>query len=474
MRFKTCILLLLVVYGIARADSAGLPPKAQETNPKPAEAEESLKAAYRREYAFLDSQRRQLQQLLEDLRRSPTDQEKRLEGKIAALEQQILNLSQEVKRREEALLEAQKQKEAAQEDAALLETTLIQAKTSLEDYGLKADEAKASAAEQLDRLFQLALKALQQGSTPHRQPGSFFLPDGQEARGEILWLGNVAAYGVSPAASGILLPAGEERLKLLDSPKGTEVAHALAAGEKPSVLPLFLFESLKQAVELEQTRTWRQELDDGGPIAWLTAGLGVLGLALAAIRSLILTRAGWGGKRLTREVVAGLARDAATAHVGAGFKPAGYGPVLQASLSHLQSSQEEWEIAVSDALLQQSLRLDRFANLILVIAAVAPLLGLLGTVTGMIETFDVITRFGTGDPKLLAHGIAVALITTEVGLIVAIPLLLIGNLLNGWAANLKADMELSALAVREAAQEPVALAKGKESPSPQYLLATRG
>ena len=91
--------------------------------------------------------------------------------------------------------------------------------------------------------------------------------------------------------------------------------------------------------------------------------------------------------------------------------------------------------------------LDRFASFILVIAAVAPLLGLLGTVTGMIHTFDIITVHGTGDPKLLSGGISEALVTTMLGLIVAIPLILLGNLSNGWAENIKDSMEQSALHV---------------------------
>ena len=91
--------------------------------------------------------------------------------------------------------------------------------------------------------------------------------------------------------------------------------------------------------------------------------------------------------------------------------------------------------------------------MILMIAGVAPLLGLLGTVTGMIQTFDVITEFGTSDPKLLAGGIAVALVTTEQGLIVAIPCLLLGNLLSGWADRIKDDMEKGALKVINLYQE---------------------
>jgi len=89
--------------------------------------------------------------------------------------------------------------------------------------------------------------------------------------------------------------------------------------------------------------------------------------------------------------------------------------------------------------------LNRFGSLILVVANVAPLLGLLGTVTGMISTFDIITEFGTGDPKLLSEGISIALVTTEVGLAVAIPTLLFGNILSGWAERIKDDMEKAAL-----------------------------
>ncbi|MDO9310651.1 MAG: MotA/TolQ/ExbB proton channel family protein, partial [Nitrosomonas sp.] len=97
--------------------------------------------------------------------------------------------------------------------------------------------------------------------------------------------------------------------------------------------------------------------------------------------------------------------------------------------------------------LQESGPLDRFGPAILVIASIAPLLGLLGTVTGMIETFDMITEFGTGDPKLLSEGISIALVTTELGLIVAIPTLLLGSILSTWARNIKRDMEHSALRI---------------------------
>jgi len=89
--------------------------------------------------------------------------------------------------------------------------------------------------------------------------------------------------------------------------------------------------------------------------------------------------------------------------------------------------------------------LDRYLALIGVLAALAPLLGLLGTVTGMIATFDVISIFGTGNAKAMAGGISEALITTQTGLLVAIPGLYMSNFLNRRAEILK--QRLSAVGV---------------------------
>ena len=86
-------------------------------------------------------------------------------------------------------------------------------------------------------------------------------------------------------------------------------------------------------------------------------------------------------------------------------------------------------------------RLDRRLSLIAVLAAIAPLLGLLGTVLGMIETFDVIAMFGTGNARAMAGGISVALITTQTGLLVAIPGLLMSNRLGRISSNLKTTLD---------------------------------
>ena len=92
-------------------------------------------------------------------------------------------------------------------------------------------------------------------------------------------------------------------------------------------------------------------------------------------------------------------------------------------------------------------RLELLLPLLRTVAAVAPLLGLLGTVTGMIATFAVITEYGTGDPKRLSGGISQALITTELGLAVAIPTLLLHTLLDRWASRILMQLQTDSLVV---------------------------
>ena len=92
---------------------------------------------------------------------------------------------------------------------------------------------------------------------------------------------------------------------------------------------------------------------------------------------------------------------------------------------------ESLELRLGEAVLKETPKLQRFNMMLKVIGVVAPLLGLLGTVVGMIITFQAITLFGAGDPKMMAGGISQALITTELGLCVAIPMVLLHVLVAG-------------------------------------------
>jgi biopolymer transport protein ExbB len=108
---------------------------------------------------------------------------------------------------------------------------------------------------------------------------------------------------------------------------------------------------------------------------------------------------------------------------------------------------------------QVSMRMDRdlskFLAVIAVLAAVAPIMGLLGTVLGMIETFDVISIFGTGNAKALASGVSVALVTTQTGLLIAIPGLFLSGMLWRQQKRLKTTLEESATILERIVRKPV-------------------
>ena len=106
------------------------------------------------------------------------------------------------------------------------------------------------------------------------------------------------------------------------------------------------------------------------------------------------------------------------------------GRVLSVYEEHRDADPETLELKLDEAVLRETSQLESFLWLVKTVSVVAPLLGLLGTVTGMIQTFQAITLFGAGDPKMMASGISEALVTTMLGLVVAIPLVLLYDVLS--------------------------------------------
>ncbi len=106
-------------------------------------------------------------------------------------------------------------------------------------------------------------------------------------------------------------------------------------------------------------------------------------------------------------------------------------------LAHRSQDPDLDEFILDEAVLRLNTSLDRYLSVITVLSAVAPLLGLLGTVVGMMHTFEVITLFGTGNARAMASGISVALITTQTGLMVSIPGLYMSGWLQKRSMNLK-------------------------------------
>lgn len=117
------------------------------------------------------------------------------------------------------------------------------------------------------------------------------------------------------------------------------------------------------------------------------------------------------------------------------------GRVLSVYDKEKHRSVEALELRLLEVVVDEQSHLEKGLSMLKLLAALAPMLGLLGTVTGMIETFQVITQFGNGDPKVMAGGISMALITTVLGLVAAMPMLLAHNILSSQAESIRTILE---------------------------------
>ena len=160
----------------------------------------------------------------------------------------------------------------------------------------------------------------------------------------------------------------------------------------------------------------------GGIVGYVITGVFVVAIFLALWRFLVLSG-------MSRKVDVQLATNRSDTN-----NP--LGRVLQVSLDNPGLDAESLELKLHEAVLKERPGIESGLNLLKVISMVAPLMGLLGTVTGMIITFQMITLFGAGDPKAMAGGISQALITTVLGLVVAIPTVLMHTLVNGKAQRI--------------------------------------
>jgi biopolymer transport protein ExbB len=165
-----------------------------------------------------------------------------------------------------------------------------------------------------------------------------------------------------------------------------------------------------------------ERINQGGLVGYFIIFIGLLGLALSLWRLLILRQDGQAiNQQLTTDIVS---QDNAL------------GRILSVHNEHDAMDTESLELKIDEAILKEVPKLEKYHSIIKVFAAIAPLLGLLGTVVGMIVTFQALTLFGTGDPKLMAGGISQALVTTMLGLIVAIPLVFLHSVLTSWSGTL--------------------------------------
>lgn len=287
--------------------------------------------------------------------------------------------------------------------------------------------SRLASLEEIERLwFELQREMTESGKVV-TFPTTVVSANGDEVQKDVT---RVGAFNV--VADGNYLQFVPETGRLLElgrQPQGRylEKIEAFEASSS-GVAPFGLDPSRGQILSLlVEAPDLRERIDQGGVVGYVIIGLGVLALLIALERLLTLT---FTGMRV---------RAQAKKTDQPGNNP--LGRVLKVYHDNPKADVETLELKLSEAILKETPKINRLLMFLKIIAVVAPLLGLLGTVTGMIITFQAITLFGTGDPKLMAGGISQALVTTVLGLCVAIPTVLLHTLVSSRAKRVNQVLE---------------------------------
>ena len=411
-----------------------------------AATETELERAYAKEFAYLKAQKGMLQKRFSEIKSTQGKNISTAKKDLSNLQNRVLQRNAMSEKLEDELFRTHQNAQVINDDTSLLENVAMQSAATLKPYGVEVKVDASAYQSSLENIFVHADALVKKLSSVRKEEGTFYLNDGSEKSAEVIKVGNIASYAVSDTASGALVPAGAGKFKMWNAPESATTAQALLSGQHPESMKIFIYENANKEIESAVEKTALSVIDSGGIIGWVIVALGAIAILLVILRSFFLLGASKSTGTLAKQALEKLlkgGKEEALAFMKE--KKGSTARVIKSTIRNLDREREHIEDIVSEAILHESGRLDRFGSVILVVAAVAPLLGLLGTVTGMIATFDIITEFGTGDPKLLSGGISIALVTTELGLIVAIPVLMLGNLLGGWAERIKDSMEHSAL-----------------------------
>ena len=184
---------------------------------------------------------------------------------------------------------------------------------------------------------------------------------------------------------------------------------------------------------LVQNPSLLERINQGGIIGYIILASGGITLLYAIYKYVMLYMMG-------REVEAQLASSTPNSN-----NP--LGRVLKVGASHMKETIDRLELKLAEAIMAERPSIERGISFVKIVSVVAPLAGLLGTVTGMIVTFQQITLFGTGDPKIMAGGISQALVTTVLGLVVAIPTTLAHSFLQSSARSVVDVLEEQATGI---------------------------
>lgn len=320
---------------------------------------------------------------------------------------------------------------------------------SISDYNLMLEDPLADPTSKLEHGLALLKSSEHRLSSllgGQRFAGKALSPEGAVERGTFLQIGPLNYFASRESALGGLVEETQSldaRVLPLEGVLAADLRAVVESGSgtlpvDPSLGDAFAIQATKDSVF--------EHLEKGGVWVYPILAFALASILVALLKSVQVLRIRHPKPTVIHEIIGAL-RGGRTdkAHKLALEQPQPAREMLVAAVEHSGESVEMVEEVMYECMLGTQPRLERFLNVIAVTAATAPLLGLLGTVTGIIKTFRLMSVFGAGDPKPLISGISEALITTELGLVLAIPALVIHALLSRKVAGVMSYMEKSAV-----------------------------
>ena len=302
------------------------------------------------------------------------------------------------------------------------ETSVVSAQ--IPDRGQFLDEfaqsmgssSKLASIEDIERLWFELQREMTESGKVHKFNRNVVLANGESANTEVVRVG-----GFNLVSDGKYLEYVDETgsvAELMRQPSSRYLSSASELTSSTSGVVPFALDPTGGSILglLVQAPNIKERVDQGGSVGYVSLGIGLIGLLLGIERFITLMLI---GSKVNRQLKSTTASN---------NNPLGRVMLVQDENKHADT--ETLELKLSERILKEVPVLTSRLTFIKIISVVAPLIGLLGTVVGMINTFQAITLFGTGDPKLMAGGISQALVTTVLGLVVAIPMVFVSTILN--------------------------------------------
>lgn len=282
----------------------------------------------------------------------------------------------------------------------------------LEDFAKKMSKAsEISTIEEVERLWFELQREMTESGKIIRFSAPVLGADGRESQREVIRVGGFGMISNDPDPAYLAWRAEIQKLaELKRQPTGGVLGDVEDYAESDAAHARLAVDPTGGALlsRLVDSPTLGERVAQGGLVGYIILAVGAFALVLALFKIVTIN--------LTSMQVAAQKRNISNPRSDNPL-----GRVLQVYNASKSLDIESLEMRLAEAILDEMPRINRFVVIIKIISVVAPLMGLLGTVTGMINTFQAITLFGTGDPKTMAGGISQALVTTVLGLVVAIP-----------------------------------------------------